>query len=366
MSSVAAPKISSVPRQTVVEVSFARRLTRFLWLVGGFDRAILDQPDCSSVRAKYSCMGALVFVTSAIASFSSGYAVYTVFKKIYLTIPIAILWGTLIFFLDRYLVSSSRKTATIEECYSTLPTPLPYKVKQGWHTTLTRMALAMLVGIVVAKPIEMRLMRPIVDDFNRQKLSAALKDSESGINANRMNEEFKELSVSITRKEEVLGKLTKETQLELNGESASGQPRGNGPLWTIKKQAEDTAREELAQLRARQDQIRSQIQANQFNEHREITGWHADQESQRSFISDYQTIKLMEAEGAKGSIGVALLSWFLSIFFILVEMSPVMAKTLSPFDPYDAALQKKEHRLILHDLSESRRDHHQASNTLQS
>ena len=361
MSSVAAPEIPSVvPRRAVIETSFSHKLSRCLWFIGGFDSSILEQPGYSSIRAKYSCMGALVLLTSVLALYSSGYAIYTVFKQIYWTIPIALTWAAMILFLDRYLVSSTRKTATIEEYYSTLPAPTPYKVKQSWGAALVRMALAMMVGIVVAKPIEIRLMRPIVDDFYREKFATELRSSESSDVRNHMITELNQLAGSIAAKEEEVGSLTRETQLELNGKSASGRPEGPGTLYKIKKAAEDTARGELTQLQERQEAIRTRLRGYETQESGRITGNHADRESQRSFISDYQAIKIMEEERAKGAIGVGLLSLFLSMFFILVEMSPVMAKTLSPYDPYDAALQKREHHIILYDLSESRNDHRRA------
>jgi hypothetical protein len=361
MSAVAAPEIPSVvPRRTVIETSFSRKLSRCFWFIGGFDSSILEQPGYSSIRAKYSCMGGLVLLTSLLALYSSGYAIYTVFKQIYWTIPIALTWAAMILFLDRYLVSSTRKTATIEEYYSTLPVPTPYKVRQSWGAALIRMALAMMVGIVVAKPIEIRLMRPIVDDFYREKLATELRTSESSDVRSRMITEFNQVTASIAAKEEELRNLTQETQLELNGQSSSGQPQGDGRLYKIKKTAEDTARGELTQLRERQDAIRTALRGFEIHESERITGSHADRESQRSFISDYQAIKIMEAEKAKGATGVGLLSLFLTMFFILVEMSPVLAKTLSPYDPYDAALQRREHHLILDDLSDARSDHRRA------
>lgn len=361
MSSVAAPEIPSVvPRRTVIETSLPHKLSRWLWFIGGFDSGILEQPGYSSIRAKYSCMGGLVLLTALLALYSSGYAIYTVFKHIYWTIPIALTWATMILFLDRYLVSSTRKTATVEEYYSTLPAPTPYKVRQSLGPALIRMALAMMVGIVVAKPIEIRLMRPIVDDFYREKLATELRNSESSDIRSHMTMEFNQLAGSIARKEDEVQRLTNETQLELNGQSASGQPQGDGPLYKIKKAAEDTARGELTQLRTRQEEIGTALHGFETHESGRITGAHNDRESQRSFISDYQAIKIMEAEGAKGATGVGFLSLFLSMFFILVEMSPVMAKTLSPYDPYDAALQKREHHLTLLDLSDSRNDHRRA------
>ena len=52
---------------------------------------------------------------------------------------------------------------------------------------------------------------------------------------------------------------------------------------------------------------------------------------------------------------------FLTLLFALVECVPVLAKTLSPFDAYDATLQEIEHGGTVDALVEVRRRYAEAS-----
>ena len=80
-------------------------LQRFFIFCSGADTDILDQ--CSAgEKTKYAGIGATVFFTALMAFIASGYALYTVFDNYYSAIFFGLIWGLLIFNLDRFIVST--------------------------------------------------------------------------------------------------------------------------------------------------------------------------------------------------------------------------------------------------------------------
>ena len=59
-----------------------------------------------SEHNKYVGIGATVFFTGVLATISGGYALFSVFKSVYPAIAFGIIWGMVIFNLDRFIVST--------------------------------------------------------------------------------------------------------------------------------------------------------------------------------------------------------------------------------------------------------------------
>lgn len=88
------------------------RTRRFFLTCSGANQAILTKPSCNTELNKYASIGATVFFTAVLASISSSYALFTVFDSVLIAICFGVLWGLIIFNLDRYIVSTMRKVST--------------------------------------------------------------------------------------------------------------------------------------------------------------------------------------------------------------------------------------------------------------
>src|SRR6187399_2903448 len=117
-----------------------QKLTSLLLAASGADLKILEQ--CPSERSKYAGIGATIFFTGLFAAMAAAYALFTVFDSYVISIILGIVWGLMIFNLDRYIVSSMRKEAR------------PYK---ELLTALPRIVLAVVISIVIAKPLELKI-----------------------------------------------------------------------------------------------------------------------------------------------------------------------------------------------------------------
>ena len=77
-------------------------------MCSGADTNIL-QNSSKAEQIKYIGIGGTVFFTAIMAFIASSYALYTVFDNYFTAIFFGLIWGLLIFNLDRFIVSSTGK-----------------------------------------------------------------------------------------------------------------------------------------------------------------------------------------------------------------------------------------------------------------
>ena len=116
-------------------------LKRFFIFCSGADTDILGQ--CSAgEQTKYAGIGATVVFTAVMAFIASAYALYTVFDNYIASIFFGFIWGLLIFNLDRFIVSTIKKRDKgFDEFIQAAP----------------RIILAVIIAIVIAKPLELKI-----------------------------------------------------------------------------------------------------------------------------------------------------------------------------------------------------------------
>src|SRR5690349_1757240 len=119
----------------------------FLWWCAGAHQDLLKQ--FPSEHSKYAGLGGVILATFVLASLSAGYAIYSVFGSWEWTIIFAIIWGLIIFNFDRFLVSTMRKYGITRR-------------KQFWMA-VPRIALALLIGFVIARPLELKIFEKEID-----------------------------------------------------------------------------------------------------------------------------------------------------------------------------------------------------------
>ena len=112
----------------------------FLMLCSGGNIHLLKKSP--SEWNKFAGIGGIVLFTAVFATLSAGYAMFTVFDNVWTAVGFGLLWGLMIFNLDRYIVSSIKKTGT------------------WWNQvlmTIPRLILATFLGIIISKPLELKI-----------------------------------------------------------------------------------------------------------------------------------------------------------------------------------------------------------------
>jgi hypothetical protein len=330
------------------------RPQRLLWQIGGFDPEVLSAPECRTIRAKYSTMGVLILVTAALSSCSAGYALDTVFHNGYLTLAMSLLWGTTVLSLDRFLVSSTRKNARPRD-YKAEPHKLPPYIAQiPWLSLCARLPVAIAIGLVVAKPIESRIMQPWIRAYERSQADARRAAVEGSPELVRLRHGIEEDEERRDTKAAEVERKRIDAACESDGTCGSGR-LGARRIWEIK---EDYYRAALGEFNTIVSDLDSKRREYAAERARQMTLAEHDvtaNESERSIVDDLEGIDAISvADDTKGRT-VWKVSTFLTLLFVLIECLPVLAKAISPFDPYDAALQESEHGSILDSLAGARR-----------
>jgi hypothetical protein len=136
------------------------RITHFLWWCAGADAFFLKQSPMQD-RVKYAGIGGIVFCTGLLAAVSGGYAFNTIFgpkgdaiDDTALTIGTRIgalifglIWGTIIFNLDRFIVSSTGKgDGTDKITWKEVGQAMP------------RIIIALILGFAISAPLEIKIL----------------------------------------------------------------------------------------------------------------------------------------------------------------------------------------------------------------
>ena len=131
-------------------------LKRFFILCSGVDKDIVQ--NCSDgEQNKYAGIGATVFFTAVMAFIAGSYALYTVFDNYYTATFFGFIWGLLIFNLDRFIVSTIKKRDSF---------------KSEFMQATPRIVLAIMIAIVISKPLEIKIFEKEINTVLLQEKNA--------------------------------------------------------------------------------------------------------------------------------------------------------------------------------------------------
>lgn len=300
-------------------------LKKFFITCSGADRDIIYS--CSNgEQNKYAGIGATVFFTAVLAWIASSYALYTVFDNVLIATAFGFVWGLLIFNLDRFIVSTIRKRNRFgQELLQATP----------------RIILAMIIAIVISKPLEIKIFQKEIDTvLLKEKNEMAMANKKQVANyfksdLEKNKAETDSLKSAITKKEKEVSDLYSTYITEAEGTKGT-MKMGKGPVYDEKRQKHDAALKEL-------DTLRKNNLAKIAAKEKEALTLQADQSKK---ITETQPI-IENFDGLMARINALnklpwLPSFFIMLLFLAIETSPIIAKMLSPKGEYDFKLEDAE------------------------
>jgi len=303
-------------------------LKKFFILCSGSDSDILDT--CSNgEQNKYAGIGATVFFTAVMAFIASSYALYTVFDNPFIAISFGLIWGLLIFNLDRFIVSTIKKrNQVLDELIQAFP----------------RIILAVIIAVVISKPLELKIFEKEINQVlleQKNELTLANKEQiakQYDPNIKNYNKDINALQQQITDKEAEVNALYNTYITEAEG-TAGTKLLGKGPVYQEKRDKHDAALIELQQLKA-DNKIKI---ANYESEIGLLqTDFNSKVETTQPVINNFDG--LMARVNALNKLPW-LPSFFIFLLFLAIETSPIFAKILSPKSEYDFKLEDSESAL---------------------
>ena len=319
--------------------------SNFLWWCAGAHQKLLRQ--FPSEHSKYSGLGAVLLATFVLATLSAGYAIYTVFGNWLWTIGFAIIWGLIIFNFDRFLVSTMRKYGVSRRKQIMMAIP--------------RLALALLIGVVIARPLEMKIFDKEINVKMTENLHKKIQ-----LNDSLLAMEYKnQLTTAESERQRLLGrKLAIEDTLhnlqtaylrEADGTGGSMQ-RGIENITRLKQDAFNLARsrtapelQELEQGMRSQDGIVASAKTAMEDKRKEFEKTAI---ANMGFLERNKALADLSNEEAS----VFWASLLISMLIILIEIGPVLSKLIMPLGPYDIALAKEELLNMANEEGEIRKD----------
>ena len=300
-------------------------LKQFFIICSGSDTDILEH--CSKgEQNKYVGIGATVFFTALMAFIAASYALYTVFDNLYAAIFFGFVWGLLIFNLDRYIVSTIKKTGNvIDELIQASP----------------RILLAIIIAIVISKPLELKIFEKEINQvLLEQKNEFTLNNKDQialqftpGIES--LKSEIETLQNQIDTKEAEVNSYYDTYIAEAEGREGT-MFLGKGPVYKEKRDKHDTA---LAELQTLKTENKTKIKDIE----NQIVNLNAAYDSQvvssQPIIDNFDG--LMARVNALGKLPW-LPSFFIFLLFLAIETSPILAKLLSPKGEYDLKFAENE------------------------
>ncbi len=312
------------------------KIREFFWVCSGVH--ITKLRTIPEDYVKYASIGATVFFTGLLAALSGGYAMHSVFDNYWVTIPFAIVWGLVIFNLDRYIVSSLVKPkasgkGALVDFFRELPPAIP------------RFLLAAVIAFAVSNPLELRLFKKEIDI----QLAANLEKFKSEFS---VNSSYKKQigAVQKAQKEEKLFKDLTENERQLANFENDYVKEVQGITGTKKYGygiAAKTLEKSIAALKSRNDSIKSAYSKVEFSNNIKIDSLEkahnvafAEQLKQRAEVPGFLAQNMALAQLQASNPTVKITSWFLRLLFLILEISPILVKLLSPKGLYDLALEK--------------------------
>lgn len=305
-------------------------LQSFFIFCSGANESILKRSP--SDYNKYASIGATIFFTGVLAFIASAFAVYTIFGSIIAAIFFGLVWGLMIFNLDRYIVSSMKNSGSgLRNFFSATP----------------RLILAIIIAVVISKPLELKIFQSEIGNEltsmqqERYKEQEALLKDRFEVDIALIKSEIAIEEAKIVGSQTNFQRLNQQALAEADGTGGS-QLRNMGPIYKAKKaEAEKAEAAHLALVSTTQPIIDGK--RTQLNE-LELQQATALQELEKVPLTGFAA--QLDALGrlSDKSHTIWLASLFIMLLFIAIETTPIFVKLISRDTPYDYSLDKVEHR----------------------
>jgi hypothetical protein len=311
-------------------------IMRFLWKAAGGDRYILERATYSD-QIKYMCLGGIVFATGAMAGLAGGYAFYTIFSPkgsaledsvdlttAILAIIFGVIWGLMIFNIDRFIVTSTGKGDGTEKItWDELKSAIP------------RIIMGAIIAITISKPIEIRMFQTEINNKLYEKQLILQKEFEKRTTANfeeRLKVVEDELGDVGKQKQDLIERIKVAEQAytdNLMGK-ANGIAAGDGPLSKALKSQIDNLNKEIERFN---EMNKNKIETAD-KKRKEIL-----EEKEKALATNVQVAKgldgLLERIKLAHEVAGFWITLFITLLFLAIELTPIFFKLMLNKTPYD-------------------------------
>ena len=336
----------------IIGFKWSNLLNEFLWICAGANRKVLRQ--CPTEHAKYAGIGGTILFTAILASISGGYAIYKVFadevfdeksrvwltdmNAVYIAIIFGIIWGLMIFNLDRFMVNTMYSDGT-------------HKITKEERIGATpRLILAIFIGIVISTPIELRLFKDKIQVQLRQDASAEMKKMSQG--HSDLDQEILKLETEksknierLDKKRDELAEAEEKLFTETKGRGITGI-EGYGPAARMLQRNVDRLKLEVNNLESEviknNNSIDKRLNIKNKRRDRYTNEDQKAEESMKGFAAELKALNTITTPWKDSALFVTRI--LIMFLFIAIEIIPTLFKLMMIDGAYDAVLALEKHR----------------------
>lgn len=313
---------------------------RVFWKAAGADRYILERSTYSD-QIKYTCMGGIVVATGVMAAIAGGYAFYTIFEpkgealdklrtsvspdlikdKIDMTTAIisclfGLIWGAIIFNIDRFIVTSTGKGDGTEAITS-----------QEIKSALPRIIMGTIIALTISKPVEIRMFKSEIDRRLQQVqdsvelVNVKLAENTFKKNTEEARANLKPMDVQIATFQKRWVFLDSMVTYENTHGGCHGKCEEN------KRERIDVINR-INEIKKSDDYVRNKSIIEKYNEEFDKTKAKAKTDK---LALDGLLLRIQLANEVSGF----WISFFITLLFLAIELTPIFFKLMLIKGPYD-------------------------------
>lgn len=318
----------------------AGAIMRLFWKAAGADKYILERSTYGD-QIKYLCLGGIILATGLMAGLAGGYAFYTIFeprgnainsfqtakdiKGVYDAIHIptmikaiifGIIWGLIIFNIDRFIVTSTGKGDGTED--------ITGKEIKG---ALPRIIMGAIIALTISKPVEIRMFKTEIDvklhekQIEQQQTYKAKTDSIYNSEIANKDKEIAKIEVQLQ------GMIERHAHLEKQY-IEEARIIDVGPRAKAIKAQMDRVAGEIKDLEQNPDFVGIKKEKGEIEERRQI-----DLQSSEKVSAGLDG--LLERIKISHEISGWVISLFITLLFMAIELTPIFFKLMLIKSPYD-------------------------------
>lgn len=326
-------------------------LMRQFWKAAGADRYLLERSTYSD-QIKYFCLGGIVVATGVMAGLAGGYAIYTIFEPkgdaldgmltatalktgkhaedlihfptLCISLVFGIVWGLIIYNIDRFIVTSTGKGDGTEII-----------TRQEIKSAIPRIIMGMIIALTISKPIEIRMFKSEID----ARISVLQQNYQDQLDE-KTNKSIDTKILPFKKESDSLKTAIESQRLDIKGQrrrledEAAGllppSPPGRGPAWQDKKENLDKMESEYKIMK---ETAETRIAALKEDIDRyEIK---RKEEFQSNIRKKYSLDGLLLRLKLAHEIAGFWISLFITLLFMVIELTPIFFKMMLIKSPYD-------------------------------
>lgn len=318
----------------------AGRAMRLFWKAAGADRYILERSTYGD-QMKYLCLGGIIIATGLMAGIAGGFAFYSIFEPrgnaidsfktaadiasnydavhtgtLIKSIVFGTIWGLIIFNIDRFIVTSTGKGDGTEDITS-----------KEFKSALPRIIMGTIIALTISKPVEIRMFKTEIDvklhekQMEQQQVYKAKTDSLFNSELAKKDKEIAkfeaDLQAKIARHADLEKQYIEEARTVTEGPRALAV---KGQMMRVAAEIQmDKSNPEYVRIKTEKDAIEKRREAAMNSSEKVAAGLDG----------------LLERIKLAHEIAGWVISSFITLLFLALELTPIFFKLMLIKGPYD-------------------------------